>query len=285
MTCVFCFSPEWKSHGSPPQPPPPSWPGRCHIEEERLRDAEAGETGPHPPQTLSTRVTELHEALLSGPEQTRNEGFFSKPLLSSAAATLALTSACKNAAVSWIYFAALGGEGLFVRVGVKTGFIAAVASGQDKRIWGRPAPTPPMGEGMFAGVRKREGAPREAWSQEPVSAKPRLIISAPRYQVKEGDLCSSGTTAQSPSGQEDSGRRTGTVPSESSTLLVLLALKKEIKMAFIWTGSRGKGWHPSGKDLLWDRRSVAVEAPPSTRKKDSACPAVSACKRHRSKVS
>lgn len=66
------------------------------------------------------------------------------------AATFALTSVCKNAPVSWIYFPALGGEGTFVRVGVKTEFIAPVASGQDKGTWGRPA----LPEGMFAVVRK-----------------------------------------------------------------------------------------------------------------------------------
>ena len=57
--------------------------------------------------------------------------------VASCAATVALTSVCKNAPVSWIYFPALGGEATFVRVGVKTEFIAPVASGQDKGDMGK----------------------------------------------------------------------------------------------------------------------------------------------------
>lgn len=66
----------------------------------------------------------------------------------------------------WIYFPTLGGEGTFVRVGVKTEFIASWLPPRMRTVRmmghreGPPHPTLPVG--TFAAARKEEGAPHVA---------------------------------------------------------------------------------------------------------------------------
>lgn len=65
----------------------------------------------------------------------------------------------------WIYFSNLGGDDTFVRVGVKTEFIAAWLPPRMRtaRMMGHgESPPPPFPEGTFAAARKEEGAPHVA---------------------------------------------------------------------------------------------------------------------------
>lgn len=75
-----------------------------------------------------------------------------------------------------IYFPSLGGDGTFVRVGVKTEFIAPwlpprMRNREDDGTQGRPA----LPEGTFAAAREEEGAPRVAVTDvEPATNRPKL---------------------------------------------------------------------------------------------------------------
>lgn len=75
-----------------------------------------------------------------------------------------------------IYFPTLGGDGTFVRVGVKTEFIALwlpprMRNREDDGTQGRPA----LPEGTFAPAREEEGAPRVALTDvEPARNRPKL---------------------------------------------------------------------------------------------------------------